>query len=660
MHKSKSALVFFLVLTVATAAVYAPSLSNQLVFDDNRLTDGTVFDRYGGLVPLQPRMLAYGSFVWLQSLFGEGWVVQRVFNVVLHLGVAAGLYVLFQLLLQRTEFSEQARAEPGLENSWRAALRIGVVLFALNPVAVYAVAYLIQRSILMATLFVVWACVAWVRGIAEHRPVFLLLALLSYVAAVLSKETVFMAAALAVPLYVFVARPSLRRVLLTAGAALLALGAVGAALYSRFGSLIGAVFDPASLLLQQQLEQLAPGMSQHIFGLSILNQMLLYFQYGFLWLVPNVQWMSIDLRPPFPLSFGSFPHILGGLGFLATWLASTWLVLRRSDLLGLLGLCLLCPLLLFVSEFATVWVQDPFVLYRSYFWAMAVPGLIALPFIGFKPKHIYPVGVVLAMLFGALALERVWSLRDEPSVWSDAAEKVERQDQASAVGRWRPYLNRGAYYLHEERAELAYADFVRANALGEPAGSASFNMGVTLQLLKKHEAALAQMAQALARGFNEPQLYFQRGESQYALGRFADAYASFDQSLTGPKPLPLLLQDVARLRRAESAIPVGRYDQAVADLDTLLAKKPGEQALLLRLGMAQVGRKDTQAALAIFDRMLAVRPSGGAHYGRAVAHMTAGDNATALAELDRAIALEPNNAAYRSVRAQLVAPQAPK
>ncbi|HVR51760.1 MAG TPA: tetratricopeptide repeat protein [Pseudorhodoferax sp.] len=660
MHKSKSALVFFLVLTLATAALYAPSLSNQLVFDDNRLTDGTVFDHYGSLLPLQPRMLAYGSFVWLQSLFGEGWLVQRVFNVVLHLGVAAGLYVLFQRLLQRTEFSEQARAEPGLEDSWRAALRVGVVLFALNPVAVYAVAYLIQRSILMATLFVVWACVAWVRGIAEHRPVFLLLALLSYVAAVLSKETVFMAAALAVPLYVFVARPPLRRVLSIAGVALLALGVVAAALYSRFGALVGVVFDPASLLLQQQLEQLAPGISEHIFGLSILNQMVLFFQYGFLWFVPNIQWMSIDLRPPFPLSYASFPHVLGGIGFIATLLASAWLVLRRSDLLGVLGLCLLCPLLLFVSEFATVWVQDPFVLYRSYFWAMAVPGLVALPLIGFKPKYIYPIGVVLGMLFGALALERVWSLRDEPSVWSDAVEKVERQTQASAVGRWRPYLNRGAYYLQEERAELAYADFARANVLGEPAGSAFFNMGATLQLLKKHEAALAQMAQALARGFDEPQLYFQRGESQYALGRFADAYASFDQSLRGAKPLPLPLQDVARLRRAESAIPVGQYDQAVTDLETLLAKKPGDQALLLRLGMAQVGRKDTQAALAIFDRMLAVRPSGGAHYGRAVAHMTAGDNAMALVELDRAIALEPNNAAYRNVRAQLVAPQTPK
>lgn len=662
MHKSKSALVFFLVLTVATAAVYAPSLSHQLVFDDNRLTDGVVFDHYGSLLPLRPRMLAYGSFVWLQALFGEGWAVQRAFNVLLHLGTVVGLYVLSLQLLGRTQFSEEARANPGLADSWRAGVRVGTAFYALNPMAVYAVAYLIQRSILMATLFSVWACVAWAHGLTARRPLFLLAALGAYLLAVLSKETVFMVAALAVPLYIFVMRPPVRRVLLVAGAALLAFGVVIYVLYGWFGELIGVTIDPRSVQFQRQLEQIVPGIGPRMYPLSILNQTSLFFQYGFLWLFPNVQWMSIDLRPPFPLSLTSFPHVLGAIGYVAVLLGSAWLVLRRSDVWGLLGLCLVCPALLFVAEFATVWVQDPFVLYRSYIWAMTIPALIAIPCIGFQPKRIYAVGAVLAIVLVSLAIERVWSLNDELSVWSDAIDKTERYTEPNAVGRWRPYLNRGAYYLEKERVDEAYADFVRADAMGEPEGTARFNMGMAMQLLRKHEAVLKELALAEAKGFAEPQLNYVRGESQYALARFADAYASFDQALnnSAPPPLPSAVQDAARLRRAESAIPVGRYDQAVADLEALLVKKPGDQALLLRLGMAQVGRKDTHAALAIFDRMLAVRPSGGAYYGRAVAHMTAGDNATALAELDRAIALEPNNAAYRNVRAQLVGPQAPK
>lgn len=46
-------------------------------------------------------------------------------------------------------------------------------------------------------------------------------------------------------------------------------------------------------------------------------------------------------------------------------------------------------------------------LYRSYLWAVAVPGLIAIALTGFKPRTIYTAGIVLALVFGALALERM-------------------------------------------------------------------------------------------------------------------------------------------------------------------------------------------------------------------------------------------------------------
>jgi hypothetical protein len=95
----------------------------------------------------------------------------------------------------------------------------------------------------------------------------------------------------------------------------------------------------------------------------------LFFRYGLLWLIPNVGWMSIDLRPAFPLSLASAQAIASVLAYLGLLAASAWLVLRRSDVLGLIGLCLLFPLLMFGTEFGTVWIQDPFVLYRSYLWA---------------------------------------------------------------------------------------------------------------------------------------------------------------------------------------------------------------------------------------------------------------------------------------------------
>lgn len=161
---------------------------------------------------------------------------------------------------------------------------------------------------------------------------------------------------------------------------------------------MGKVFDPRSVALVQQLEAMRPGITGLIYPLSILNEAALFFAYGLLWLIPNVQWMSVDLRPAFPLGFGSWLHVLGAVGYVALFFASIWMVLRQRNALATVGLFLLFPLLWFVTEFATVWVQDPFVLYRSYLWAVVVPGLIAIALTGFKPRTIYTVAK-LALVF---------------------------------------------------------------------------------------------------------------------------------------------------------------------------------------------------------------------------------------------------------------------
>jgi tetratricopeptide (TPR) repeat protein len=653
MSKTYSALIFILLLVAVTIAVYFPSLGNELVFDDRRLTDGSIFGVFGNVLELRPRMLSYGSFVWLKSLVGDSWWAQRLVNVILHVGVALGLYGLFTQLLMCQRFSQEIRSDADFLPSTQAALRVGVVLFALNPVAVYAVAYLVQRSTVMAALFVVLACIAWVRGLVSSRYYWLGLALLFYVLAVMSKEAAVMAAALAIPLYVFVARPGWKRIVLIVSLSLVPILVAAWILLKVYGSIIGTAFDETSRLYVQQLETLSPGISARLYPLSILNQAELFFRYGLLWFVPNIQWMSIDLRPPFPLSLGSIPHLLGALGFLALLVGAAWLLLRGANMLAFLGLCLLFPLLLFFSEFVTVWVQDPFVLYRSYLWALPLPGLVALALLGLKPKMIYPIGVLLALLFAGLALDRAMSFKSELSVWSDAIEKVDRNANPSAVGRWRPYINRGAYYLDREMPDYAYEDFSQAEALGEPYGSSRFNMGVSQQLMKKHQDALASFAKAEAMGFTEALLYYHRGESLRALGRFAQAYDSYSIALA-KSPDPKLASHM-RMRRAEAATAAQKYDAAVADFNLLLKDSPNDQELMMGLGMAYVGKSDSAAALVVFDRLLAVRPTAAAHYGRGLAYVVASDRKKAMEDLDRAVSLDPGNPLYANMRAKIAA-----
>jgi hypothetical protein len=85
-------------------------------------------------------MLAYGSFTWVRDLFGDGWWKQRAVNLAIHAGTVGVLWAFWREILRHVE------PTPG-EYQRSPALGIAVGLFALNPVAVYAVAYLVQRSI---------------------------------------------------------------------------------------------------------------------------------------------------------------------------------------------------------------------------------------------------------------------------------------------------------------------------------------------------------------------------------------------------------------------------------------------------------------------------------------------------------------------------------
>ena len=646
----------------AVLAIYLPGWNHELLFDDLRLTDGAIFGNYGSLLTFKQRMLSYGSFIWVDLLAGPGWWKQRLVNVGLHLATVAALYALVRDLLERTRFPEDFESQPYFGMSRKAAVQVGVALFAVNPMAVYAVAYLVQRSIVMATLFSVLACWCFVRGLSGRGVAWYGLALLSYVAAVLSKEHAVMVAAMAVPLYIHVRRPSWKTVATIAGASTALIAVAAVVFFGIYGDLIGKLFDQRSLDFAQQLERLSPGITQRMYPLSILNEAALFFAYGFLWFAPNVMWMSVDMRPAFPLSYMAFPQVLGVVGYVGLWIAALWAVLRRRGALSLAGVALMFPLLLYATEFATVWVQDPFVLYRSYLWAVAVPVVVAIVLTGFQPKTIYVIGCAIGLVFTVLAFERVQSLRDDHTAWGDAAEKIDLKAPANAVGRWRPFLNLGAYHLDRGSLGEAQRSFATAEALGSLHGSARFNQGVALQQQKKHAQALTTFAEAEKQGFKDLPLYYHRGESAFALGQFALAFDRFSQGLASAaegvtgKDMDRM-REAMRMRRAEAAIGAGRYDDAIGDFNALLKASPQNRRLALGLGMALVGKGDTQAAIAQFDQIIASTPNAAAaYYGRAMAHNTARRRDDSLKDLDRAIALDPRNAQYQQVRAQLAAP----
>src|SRR6266516_5967963 len=99
--------------------------------------------------------------------------------------------------------SASDRPVSGAQPSAPAWAFMGAAAFAIHPVAVYGAGYLVQRTIVFATLFSLLSIVLFVRGLARGRYADALSAALMYSIAVLSKghSVLFLvAAALAVSL----------------------------------------------------------------------------------------------------------------------------------------------------------------------------------------------------------------------------------------------------------------------------------------------------------------------------------------------------------------------------------------------------------------------------------------------------------------------------
>ena len=623
------------IVGLALLVVYLPGLDNALVYDDAYLVQ-SLFADYSSLLPVRERMAAYGSFVWVQALFGEGWWKQRLVNLMLHMGVVISLWALYREILRHIDAPAAdtwgASSPSNPPAPYRSpALGLAIGFFALNPVAVYGVGYLIQRSIVMATLFTVLALWLFARGLRRGEWYLHALAVACYVLAVLSKEHAILAPLAAVPLYILVQRPGARRlaVLAASGGVLVAIAA--GVLYQRYGHIIGKPFDEYSHLYLDQLSRLDPDARRNAFGLSILNQAWLFFRYGLDWVLPYSGWMSISLRPPFPVSWLTFPQVLGVVGYAGVLATGFVLLLRYRDSRALLGLSLLFPALLFATEFATVWVQDPFSLYRSYLWAIGIPGLVFCAVYGASTRALLVVGALAGTLLAWQAADRVHSMATPERAWTDAIRKL--SDDPRAVGRWFPYLNRGGAYAEQNLLTLALRDFEASATLGDQ-GMGWVNAGSILSAQGRHAEALAAFDRAEKDGYALFHLPLQRGLALLGLGRVEEGFRQMEATLARSPTSPT--REIALLHVGRAGIQIGKRAEAARALEQLVALDPRHKEGRYLLGMASVMSGNPARAREVLDPLVKEEPSARVHFARALANYALRRKAEALDDIESA------------------------
>ena len=555
-------------LLAAALGLYWSGLRHPLVFDDYHLGTYALKTYYASALSRagEVRWLSDASYGWVHRISGDGVVAQRLASVLLH---AATAVVLFGFL-RRLFGAVLADAR----TAWLAFF--GALWFVLHPLAVYGAGYLMQRSIVLATLFSLVALWCVLEALLRRRAAWYVAAAAAYFLALSSKEHAVMLPAVALVLVLLVR--GTRRDLGPALATLAACAAIAALVVLQRRSYLAAPYEPfaAEVLARAGADAVLA------FPLSVENQATLFFRYLATWILPWPDWISADVRTAFPSRLIAWPHTAGFVAWLAYAAFALWLV-RRGGRAGLAGFALLFPWLLALTEMAAVRVQEPFVLYRSYLWMSGLPAVLPALTARVGPRFGFVAAAALCAVLAGLAHGRIQTFASPFALWDDAARK---NTDPSAPYVERAFVSRGMAHLEARRPQLAAADFQRA-----------------LELNPRSPEAL------LGRGT----LRLRAGNLREALEDFDGAIA-LDPAYASPYDKRCIVK--MRLRGAQ---------EASDDCDRAVSLAPMNDDAWINRGVVRRALGERREAMASYERALELNPANAsAHYNYGVLLLDSG------------------------------------
>jgi len=473
---------FLSILLCAITALYGQFLSNPLIFDDqqfflldsagNQPVDNFHFSFF------ELRSLPYATLAWGKNLFGLDLLHFRVENLLLHAAVTISLFFFLVKL-----FDVVYGARPSQLLSSRMLAFCGALLFSLHPVAVYATGYLVQRTTVMATFFGLITLLTYLHCSVHNKAAWMWAVVPFYYLAVSAKEHAIMLPVVLVALTVLLHRDwyeKLRQIWLMFFALLI----VAAFVVSAKLGLIGSVYEPIAMIDES---------NKPSYLLSIFTQSWLFFKYLALWVFPNPSWMSIDMREPFaqsPLSI----YLFAFLAFVSWGCVAIWLLFRRGQV-GLVGFAMLFPWLMFMTEFSTVRIQEIFVLYRSYLWAVGAACVLPALLDRFDKRIAWILVIAISVAMFPISMDRLSSFGHSLILWNDA-EKLVKNNQ-NLPGVYRIYHNRGTEFIKTHQYDLAIKDLALAVKLQPNLPYSYSQLGAAYLYDKQWSAAINSFSSAI-------------------------------------------------------------------------------------------------------------------------------------------------------------------
>ncbi|NMF88463.1 tetratricopeptide repeat protein [Aromatoleum petrolei] len=574
-------------------------------------------------------------------------------NVLIHAATALAVLALLVTTLRRADM-------PG-RRAWIAAAT-ATMLWAVHPIQVQAVTYVVQRMTSMAALFMLVTLIAYVRArSAPRRWPWHGVAALSAIAACLSKETAYILPVLILLAEYTLCRKPGERIRSRVDLCILALPILATGY---------AVVD-LTILHGPLAAYVMPGYASRDFTPTerLLTQpRVIFFHLGQM-LLPLPERFSIEHAFPTSTSLWKPWTTALAIGGIAIWIAGgIWLSLRsRFPVAGFLVLWVPATLAIESSIVPLEMVFE----HRMYLPSVGLAGLAALGLHRLADTRLRPAAITLAAVailgFLASTLVRVPTWRtpvslyehavrtapDAPRAWTNLATAYEGQDRTTDAiaaytkaveidpGRAIAYLNRGS--SHRKRGDLAAAetDYQRFIRLEGSDYRGPLALGSLYSAAGRYDDAARWLERAAQLDQRSPLPPRELANAYFATGR-PDATI---QALELARVRDAAMADAAYFTLLGAAQGrLARYDEAIRAFDRALQLDPALSGARLNRGYAHLRSSKLQEALADFDAVIAGSPeNAGAHYGRAEALAVLGHHREALDAAQRALTLNPSD-----------------
>jgi tetratricopeptide (TPR) repeat protein len=634
---NKRHLFSVLALFFSILFVYSNSINGTWAMDDVALN--RPFDIKDILHAIGHRKIAYFTFLLNRKIAPVTPASFRLFNIFLHFLNALLVYVLalrtFRMIFPKPELQspnqQPGELPPTGANDrviYYAALFSGLV-FALHPLNINAVSYIVQRMASLAAFFVILSvlCYGYAYHASERFTTAALYALsgLFVLLGIFSKEN----AVMAIPLvmlydYVFLSRCQgrifLRRLLLISAIAVFSIGV--ASLFTglphsfiEIAEVFGHPGRPLSAIDRK------PWMAVDVYWSPIqhiLTECRVISRYMFLILLPFPRFLVFDWWG-FPVSAGLLKPIttLFSIMWLAALLFFSVRKIRRYPLLcfGILWYLIALSLESFAAVGADLYFE-----HRNYLplvgLVIGVSGQLAVSSQGkIAPKKLVAAAVIFCGALGIMTYSRNFVWHDSVTLWTDTLNKC--------PGNMRAMMSLGNSYLKEMDlgdAQKYYSRVVRDSNLRDRPyfyNDAAFSLGMLL--------------------LNQGELVKAKG----LIDTFASSVTSYRPKILRGYYMALEGDTEGALREYDRVLP------ETQDLDTVI--------VYTLMGDAYRGQGMWDAAIEKYNRAVALDAAfSAAYYGIATAYMAKRNVDLAEQYYDKTLSFDPDNVLALSDMADLM------